>query len=272
MRPDGAVVRAGASPGDTILNCGRILSIDAPEAGDWRVTPTPSSRFWLVAHARSDRDLLTAEFVRRGGRPGHEGHFRIAGSPIAGRPAMLRVTLSEPEERVSVFELFSAQGRPIQRVTLDRVADDEFVGEIELPSSPFRVGVSGTNADGLRYQRMTGRMYHAGFGGSVPPGLAEVNAGADTPIAFIVRNYGGRVRYRVTATVGDEVLTGVEPAVLDFATSGEQRVTVLLPARTISATGTSLELPVVVASEDQNRPVHEQRVPATWHRQALNES
>ena len=56
VRPDGAVVRAGADPGDAILNCGRILSVDAPAAGDWRVTPTPSSRFWLMAHARGDRD------------------------------------------------------------------------------------------------------------------------------------------------------------------------------------------------------------------------
>jgi len=88
-----------------------------------------------VAHARSDRDVLTAEFVRRGGRAGHEGLFPIIGSPIAGRPAILRVALTEPEERLPVFELFSSEGRPIQRVTLDRVEEDEFVGEIELPAS-----------------------------------------------------------------------------------------------------------------------------------------
>ena len=254
VRPDAGVVRAGALPGDITLNCGRILSVDAPEAGNWRVAPTPSSRFWLKALARSDRDLLTAEFVRRGGRPSHEGLFPIDGSPIAGRPAMLRVTLSEPEERVPVFELFSAQGRAIQRVTLDRVADDEFVGEIELPSSPFRVGVSGTNADGIRYQRMVGRMYRAESVEVVSPVLGEVKAGADTPIEFIVRNYGGRVRYRVTSTVGGKVLSGIEPPVLDFAANGEQRVTVLLPTQTIAAAGTSLELHVIAESEDQNRP------------------
>jgi hypothetical protein len=254
VKPDGAVVRAGTGPRDAVLNCGRFLSIDAPEAGAWRVTPNPSSRFWLVAHARSDRDLLTAEFVLRGGRPGHEGLFPIDGSPIAGRPAILRVAWSEPDERMPVFELFSAQGRPIQRVTLDRVGDDEFVGEIELPSSPFRVGVSGTTADGPRYQRMTGRMYRPESVEVVAPGLDEVNAGADTPIAFTVRNHGGRGRYRVTATVGGEVLTRVEPPVLDFAAPGEQRVTVWLPARTIAAAGTSLELLVVASSEDQNRP------------------
>ena len=253
VKPDGTLVRAGASPGDAVLNCGRFLSVDAPEAGDWRVTPTPSSRFWLVAHARSDRDSLTAEFVRRGGRPGHEGLFPINGSPIAGRLATLRVAWSEPAGRMPVFELFSAQGRAIQRVTLDRVGDEEFVGEIDLPSSPFRVGVSGTTAEGLRYQRVTGRMFRPESVEVVPPGLDEINAGADTPIAFIVRNYGGQVRYRVTATVGGEVLTRVEPPMLDFANAGEQRVTVWLPAQTIAAAGTNLQLLVVAESEGGNQ-------------------
>jgi hypothetical protein len=88
----------------------------------------------------------------------------------------------------------------------------------------------------------------------VAPILDEVKAGADAPIEFIVRNYGGPTRYRITATAGGQVLTGIEPPVLDFTTSGEQRVTVSLPSRTIAAEGTSLELLVVAASEDQNQP------------------
>jgi len=251
--PNGAVVRAGAVSGDTILNCGRILSIDAPEAGAWRVTPAPSSRFWMAVHARSDRNLLTAEFVRAGGRPGHEGLFRINGSPIAGRPATLRIALSEPEEPLPVFELFSAQGRSIARVALDKVGDDEFVGEIELPKVPFRVGVRGADPDGDRYQRMSGRMFHGETVEVVPPPVNEVSAGADRPLAFILRNYGGSARYRLTATVGGQVLTHIEPPVVDLAPNSEQRVTVWLPTRTIDTAGSSLELLVVASSEDPDQ-------------------
>jgi hypothetical protein len=253
VTPNGAVVQAGASSGDTVLNCGRILSVDAPEAGEWRVLPAPTSRFWMVAHARSDRDLLTAEFVRRGGRPGHEGTFRINGSPIVGRPATLRIALSEPEESVPVFELFSAQGRSIQRVALQRVGDDEFIGEIDLPNVPFRVGVRGSDADG-QYQRMTGRLFRSETLEVVPPVLDEITGGADRAIAFLLKNYGEAGRYRVTATVGGEVLTRVEPPVLDLAASGEQQVMVWLPARTIAATGASVELLVVASSDNPNRP------------------
>ncbi len=253
VTPNGAEVRAGAVSGDAILNCGRILSIDAPEAGAWRVTLAPSSRFWMAVHARSDRHLLTAEFVRAGGRPGHEGLFRINGSPIAGRPATLRIALSEPEEQVPVFELFSAQGRSIQRVTLERVADDEFVGEIELPKVPFRVGVRGPDADGDRYQRMSGRMFRGEPIEVLPPAVAEVSAGADRPLAFIVRNYGGPARYRLTATVGGQVLPRVEPPALDLAPESEQRVVVWLPAQTIATAGTRLELLLVASSEDSDQ-------------------
>ena len=71
---------------------------------------------------------------------------------------------------------------------------------------------------------------------------------------FIVRNYGGPARYRVTATAGGEVLTGISPSVLDLSTSGEQRVIVTLPARIIAAARTRLELSVVASTEDQNQP------------------
>jgi hypothetical protein len=254
IRPGGAVVRAGAGPGDTILNCGRILSVDVPEAGEWRVRPAPSSRFWMAVHGRSDRDLLTAEFVRPGGRPGHEGLFRIAGSPIAGRPAVLRIALSEPEERLPVFELFSAQGRSIRRVALERVGNDEFVGEIDLPDVPFRVGVSGTDPEGSRYQRMVGRIFRAETVEVVAPAIEEISGGADRPIAFVLRNYGGMARYRVTATVGGEVLTRVEPQIVDLAATSDQQVTVWLPARTIATAGTSLELLVVASADGPDQP------------------
>jgi len=48
VRPDGTVVPAGAGAGDTVLSCGRILSVDAPQLGEWRVTPSPrpGSGWW----------------------------------------------------------------------------------------------------------------------------------------------------------------------------------------------------------------------------------
>ena len=134
---------------------------------------------------------------------------------------MLRIALAEPEQRAPVFELFSAQGRSIQRVALDQVGDDEYVGQIELPSVPFRVGINIADADGGRCQRVVRRLFRAESVEVVPPILDEVRAGGDAPIEFMLRNYGESARYRVTATAGGEVLTRVEPPVLALAANAE---------------------------------------------------
>jgi hypothetical protein len=251
--PDGAVITPDARHDDTILNCGRILSIDAPAAGAWRVIPKPTDRFWLVVHGRSDRDLQSAEFVRAGGRPGHEGLFRIHGMPIVGRPATLRVRLAEPEATPPDFVLLSSQGRPLQGVALGRVDPDEFVGEIELPAVPFRVAMTGTDSTGALYQRVYKTLLRAESVEVVPSSVNTIEAARDSVLAFTVRNYGPRARYRITAMVGAEILNRVQPASAEIDQNGEQRVNVWVPAGTIAAAGASLEL-LVVASTEASTP------------------
>ncbi|HET7220931.1 MAG TPA: hypothetical protein VFJ02_22915 [Vicinamibacterales bacterium] len=250
VAPDGTVIQPAASAGDVILNCGRILSIDAPAAGVWRVMLTPSERFWIVIHARSDRDILSAEFVRAGGRPGHEGLFPIRRMPIAGRPATLRVRLSEPEARTPDFLLLSSQGREIQRVALNRVDAEEFVGEITLPAVPFRVATVGTDDAGAAYQRIYKALFRGETVEVVSSNVDTIKAGEDTPLTFVVRNHGAKARYRIVATVGAEILKRVEPPIVDIDANSEQGVNVWLPAATIEAAGASLELLVVASSEN----------------------
>ena len=249
-RPDGTVVAPKASASDDVLNCGRILSVDTPVSGVWRVTPRPTNRFWAVVHARSERDLLSTEFVRMGGRPGHEGLFKIQGMPLAGRPATLRVRLTQPEPATPEFTLLSSQGRPLDKVTLNRVDDEEFVGEINLPAVPFRVAVSGTDAAGVRYQRVDRGLFRGETVEVVAASGDTIAGGAQTPMSFIVRNHGGRASYRITATAGGEILKRIEPPVVELEERTERRITVWLPAATVAAARDSLELMVVASTED----------------------
>ena len=250
--PDGAVVQPGAVAGDTILNCGRILSIDAPVPGAWRVRPAPTNRFWAVVHARSERDVLSAEFVRAAGRPGHEGLFPIHGMPIAGRRATLRVALSEPQPQSPDFQLISSEGKVLATVTLNRVDAEEFVGEIALPRVPFRVAVAGTDDTGTPYRRVHAPLFRAESVEVVPINAdgIEITTGKDTPLTFIVKNHGARARYRIVATVGAEIIKRVEPPIVALETGSERRVNVWLPAAIIGTSGRSLELLVVASSDD----------------------
>src|SRR6266436_2221229 len=79
-QPSGGVITEGlAGTEDTELNCGRIVTVSTPEAGEWRVEITGTGRYWLEAQAQSDIYFIGVEFVKKGGRPGHEGLFRIQG-------------------------------------------------------------------------------------------------------------------------------------------------------------------------------------------------
>ena len=251
--PDGSPIQQRAGIEDTVLNCGRLLSVDAPASGVWRVNLQPSDRFWLVVHGRSDRDILSAEFVRVGGRPAHEGLFRIQGRPLAGRPATLRVRLSGPEVTTPQFVLISAQGQPLQRIELARVDEDEFVGTIDLPEVAFRVAVTGVDADGASYQRV----YRAPFRGElvqIEPGSVDtVAAGQETALGFTIRNLGPRARYRVTAAFEGTVVKKVEPEIVEIDEGADRRITVWVSPSASAAPDSEVELTVVASSEGTPR-------------------
>jgi hypothetical protein len=54
-RPSGGAIAEGtASTEVTELNCGRIVTVSSPEAGDWRAEISGTGRCWLKAQAQSD--------------------------------------------------------------------------------------------------------------------------------------------------------------------------------------------------------------------------
>src|SRR5207253_1399824 len=90
-QPSGrAITEGSASTEVTELNCGRILTVSSPEAGEWNGEITGTGRYWVEVQAQSDIYFLGVEFVKKGGRPGHGGLFRIEGQPVAGTPATLQ--------------------------------------------------------------------------------------------------------------------------------------------------------------------------------------
>src|SRR6516165_7585706 len=160
----GAIEQATANTEDTKLNCGRIVTVSSPEAGEWRAEITGTGRYWLEAQAQSDIFFVSAEFVKRGGRPGHEGLFRIQGEPVTGTPAMLEVSLSASAMRNNEFYLVTEEGQTIQKVQMHTVNSDrdslEFVGSVDLPAQPFRVAVNGSDSNGKPYQRFFSKLFH----------------------------------------------------------------------------------------------------------------
>src|SRR3569833_30394 len=128
-QPNGQEIGSG-SPGvqNTELNCGRLITVVKPQAGMWHAEVSGNGTFWLEAQAQSDIYFIKAEFVETGGRPGHEGPFRIQGQPIAGQTAKLRVSMSATEARTTEFKLVSSKGDVLENLNLQMAnRDREFL-------------------------------------------------------------------------------------------------------------------------------------------------
>jgi len=252
--PDGTPPSAGTGVQDVALHCGRIVSVDAPAAGAWQLRVQPTGRFWLAARAVSDLSL-EAEFVRPGGRPEHEGLFRIHGQPVAGRAAMLRVRL-EPTSWGASFGLVSLDGRPLHDVHLAAVDDEEFVGTIALPAEPFRVVVRGFDEHGRPSQRMSSRLFRPEPIEVVPVPAPPVAPGGAARLTFIIRNTGAAaVRLNLTALdTSQGRVVSVEPAAIDLGPGeeGSAGVPLAVPA---SATDWSSVAVMLAAYTDGSAPV-----------------
>ena len=229
--PDGSPVQHGAGVEDTSLNCGRVTVVETPAAGNWQVRVTPTSRFWLTVHAKSDLSLARAQFVEPGGGSEPGRLVGIQGQPVAGRPSTLRVSLDSRITNPS-FQLVALDARPIQAIDLQSTDGVEFIGTIAPPHEPFRIMVSGQDESGLPVQRIRPGLFHSEPIEIVPPAGTTIAAGAALPVTFTIRNHGPAVRLSLVAVDDRGKVVAVDPPALDLAAGAEGAATVrlLVPA------------------------------------------
>jgi von Willebrand factor A domain-containing protein 7 len=246
---DGTVNARPQGSEETILNCAHVLTVDRPATGGWSARIVATGRFWLVVHARSDLSLDKAEFVRASGRPGHTGHFRIEGQPVANRPATLRARTSGAGKRPPAFALISAEGRLLHQLELTQVDEEEFVGPVTLPDGPFRVAAIGTDTSGLPYQRVYAPMFHAELVElSVASNTDTLPVGSETAIPIIIRNHGPAARFQVVAADSRGRINRVEPQAVDVAQDAEATVNVWLNVPAGATPGSAIDLTVTAES------------------------
>jgi len=249
VSPNGITIQPGDKIEDAVLSCGRVVTIDSPAAGLWQVTVVPSGCFWLLAHAKTDFSIVSTEFVAPGGRPGHEGLFKIAGMPVAGRPAMLRVSLTSTPKR-PVFHLVSIDGQVLEAIALEPESDDEFIGPVTLPDRPFRLMISGIDDAGTQFQRVFPTL----FTGETIEVIAStrvdtVRAGESAPLSFTVRNVGPAVHLRFTATGAAAKVLPVEPATAELESGSEMAVTVRVTPSPDAAAGSDASVLLTAAAD-----------------------
>lgn len=253
-KPNGQEVSA-ASPAvkDTELNCGRLITVVKPQPGIWHAEISGTGTFWLEAQAQSDIYFIKAEFVELGGRPAHQGLFRIQGQPIAGRPAMLQISISATEARTTEFALVSSKGDVLEKLHLNTTDRDreflELSGNVTLPSVPFRIAVTGRDAKGMPYQRFDSPLFHAETVQVVPRlRFDEITPGSTQTAEFEIKNFGPPRTFKVTVTDASKFVTAVYPKDLSIAANGTSTLKLRLSVPAGTQPGTGDDLVVVVAS------------------------
>lgn len=243
------------SPGvtDTELNCGRVITMVKPQAGTWHAEVKGSGTFWVEAKAQSEIYFIKAEFVELGGRPGHQGLFRIHGQPIAGQPATLQVSMSATQARSTEIALVSSRGELLQKLHLKTTDNDreflELTGAVALPSVPFRIAMMGRDAKGMPYQRYNSPLFHAESVQVIPRfSFDELAAGEKKIGEFEVKNFGPARTFKVTLTDVHKFVTKVEPQELSIPYGGVGRFKAQLEVPAGTQAGVGDDIVVVVTS------------------------
>jgi von Willebrand factor A domain-containing protein 7 len=251
---DNTPITAESHAEATDFTCGRFIIMRKPSAGSYRVRVQGSGRFWVSVEGKSEIFLHGVEFVELGGRPGHEGMFRIHGQPLIGKPANLEAGVAGDARKVS-FALVTPENQVIQLLNLRSVQGDqdshEFAGEFPLPNEPFRLVAMGTDQNGQYFQRV-----HAGLFRPTSIALALVNApdisaGANSALTFQMTNFGATGRFHLVAICANTWTARVDPTDISLSRGEAAKllVTVFVPQGTPAYTGGDL---VLTATSDND--------------------
>jgi len=253
-RPGGLIVDdKAAQVEDAELNCGRLITVVKPQPGIWQADVNGSGTYWLEAQAQSEIYFITAEFVKPGGRPGHEGLFKIQGQPLAGEHATMQASVSASEARTTDFSFVSERGDVLKRIQLKASSEDrefmEFVGDVALPDAPFRLAVSGEDARGSRFQRFYAPLFHAESVEVIPKvKFDDIAPGSVHEAEFEIRNLGAPRNFKVVVTDSRRFATFGETCELNLGARGTSVLKVKLTVPGSAAKGVEDDLVVVVSS------------------------
>lgn len=133
------------------------LNFQTLKPGIWRLQISSKSNVHIKIKAKASLQLASAEFVRPGGRPGHEGLFGYKGPLEKGKNEKLVIhMLGIPALEDVRVKTVSLSGRILQetKVKLKNTDNADIQTEIEIPKESFRILIEAKNKDQESFQRM----------------------------------------------------------------------------------------------------------------------
>ena len=251
LSPDGTPAQSLEKTTDSVSSCSHVVAVDGPVAGPWRVRVSGSGRYWLTVRGRSDLDFQ-ATFVEPSNDP--QRTRRVAGQPVAGRPAMVRAEIPDAPVRSASLRFMTEDGRLLDAgdYPID-LAGREHVHAVELPPAPFRVALIGVDADGNPFQRVHPALFRAATVEVMRTVTATLVAGRANRVDFVVRNSGPAAQFQLTAYAGTSRPATISPATLSLATGGEAPATVTVSVPEDTPPGTAVTITVTAEARGDPR-------------------
>lgn len=258
--PWGIEVRPG-DPGAMFseTSSATVITIQAPEPGEWELSVSGRGSFTMVAQAESLLSLLSFEFVELSPLV-HSSFVPVPGQPLVGDEATGRASLLGSFETAK-FQLMDESGETLQLIDLARgdpnAAADDFVGSFPLPNSPFRVAVSGLDKNAITYQRVFPTLFRAQ---SVELSIASATVNDRLPIGVTtvfqanIHNLGEPASFQLEASELNGFVSTVVPDVIALNADGigTFEIEVTVPDDTVEgaqiilvATATRVDAPAV---------------------------
>jgi len=150
-RPSGPELTAENSALSVDLQAGRILRVDQPEPGPWRIHLGGSGLFIVSVLAKSDVAIQKVAFSLEGGRS----------APLPGVRQDLEAWISGEASNLR-FQVVDAAGAGISvAAAMERAGDRTYRGFMTTQAPRFRILVMGRDASGWPFQRMYPVLFHA---------------------------------------------------------------------------------------------------------------
>jgi hypothetical protein len=146
-RPNGSELSAVNSALSVDLQAGRILRVDQPEAGRWRIRLTGTGLFVLSVLAKADTKLTGVRFSTP--------------SPLLGVPQNVELHLAGQISQ-PVLQLIDATGNPLSGTgALEETAAGVYSASIAPQAQRFRILITGVDSQALPFQRTWPTLFKA---------------------------------------------------------------------------------------------------------------
>ncbi|MFC5514066.1 dockerin type I domain-containing protein [Massilia jejuensis] len=241
LRPDGSVVQPGSPGVEQIpLSNALVLSINAPQVGEWKVNISGLDEFSIIINGRSALAFDSFRFVTSAGRPGHLGAKAYSGWPAPGATLHALASMTGTTQNLA-FQFRTPAGTVLRNFTLsanDTAQPGVQTGTVQVPNEPFNVYAVGELAGRVKFQRVIASTVVPQLVSVVAPIAVGLPRGQLTNYLFKVRNDGAAGTFNFVARDDRLYITSVTPASATLASGASVLVRVQLTPPSTAPVGT----------------------------------